>query len=138
MRTVWMPGGLRVEIHLTAADTGGACCLIVDHPPVGWSLPAHRHARETEVIHVVAGEFAVTVDGERRITGPGDTITIPPGTEHGAELLGEEPGRRVVIFSPGGMEEFFAAAGTEQPGEQYDLRQLLELAARYGWRFTGA
>src|SRR5207245_8180242 len=52
-RVVWMPGGVRTEIHLVSQDTGGAFCLLVDHPPAGWSLPAHRHRNETETIHIV-------------------------------------------------------------------------------------
>ncbi|MBS1891542.1 MAG: hypothetical protein JST59_09620 [Actinobacteria bacterium] len=38
---VWMPGGVRTEIHLTGDETGGAFCLLVDHPHAGWSLPPH-------------------------------------------------------------------------------------------------
>jgi len=34
-RTVWMPGGVRTEIHLAGEDTAGTFCLIVDHPPAG-------------------------------------------------------------------------------------------------------
>jgi len=62
-QVVWMPGGVRTEIHLTGADTGGAFCLLVDHPPAGWSLPAHIHEDAAETIHVIEGEFEMTIDG---------------------------------------------------------------------------
>jgi hypothetical protein len=64
-RVVWMPGRIRTEIHLGGADTGGALCLLVDHPPRGWSSPAHRHANEAETIHIVDGVFAMAIDGAR-------------------------------------------------------------------------
>jgi len=64
-RVVWMPGGVRTEIHLVGADTGGACGLLVDHPPSGWSAPAHRHANEAETIHIVDGLFVMEIDGVR-------------------------------------------------------------------------
>jgi hypothetical protein len=30
---VWMPGGVRTEIHLGADQTAGTFCLLVDYPP---------------------------------------------------------------------------------------------------------
>ena len=44
-RVVWMPGGLRTEVHLRGEDTGGAFCLLADEPQPGWSLPPHRPTR---------------------------------------------------------------------------------------------
>ncbi len=60
-----MPGGVRTEIQLTGEDTGGAFCLLVDHPPAGWSLPPHRHHQEAETIHIVEGDFEMEIDGAR-------------------------------------------------------------------------
>ena len=138
MRTVWMPGGLRVEIHLGAADTNGALCLLVDEPPPGWTLAAHRHTREAETIHIVAGRYAMTIDGEEQEVGPGDTIHIPTGVEHAATLLGAEPGRRVITFTPAGIEEFFLSGGTRNRDDLVDSRALLDLAMAHGWQFTRA
>jgi anti-sigma factor ChrR (cupin superfamily) len=64
-QVVWMPGGVRTEIHLRAEETGGAFCLLVDEPPAGWSLPPHRHGGVAETIHIVDGEFDMEVDGKR-------------------------------------------------------------------------
>lgn len=57
-QVVWMPGGVRTEIHLTGADTDGAFCLLVDEPPAGWSLRAHIHTDAAETIHVLDGAGA--------------------------------------------------------------------------------
>jgi anti-sigma factor ChrR (cupin superfamily) len=62
-RVVWMPGGVRTEVRLTAEDTDGALCLLVDHPPAGWLLPGHIHHNEAETIHIVEGSFEMTIDG---------------------------------------------------------------------------
>jgi Cupin domain len=77
-QVVWMPGGVRTEIHLGGADTGGSFCLLVDHPPAGWSLPAHLHADAAETIHVLAGEFEMSVDGnsERLGAGPPPRLAV--------------------------------------------------------------
>ena len=132
---VWMPGGVRTEVHLGAAETGGAMCMIVDHPPEGWSLPRHLHRNEAETIHVLAGHFAMTIgDEDERLLSPGDTIYIPAGVPHGGRLLGGI-GHRLVTFTPGGMEEFFLEAGTRHPSDAANLSRAMASASAHGWEF---
>jgi quercetin dioxygenase-like cupin family protein len=135
MEVVWMPGGLRTEIHLGGDDTGGAFCLLADEPPPGWTLPAHRHANESETIHIVAGEFEMEIDGRKQLIGPGETVHIPQGVSHAGTNVGSEKGRRIIVFSPAGMEGFFREAGAGSPDEQRDIAGLLRVAGSYGWRF---
>lgn len=134
---VWMPGGVRTEVHLGAAETGGAFCMLVDHPPAGWRLPAHRHAREAETIHIVAGEFEMTVGGEEVRLSAGQTIHIPQGVVHSGANARPEEGRRIVVFSPAGMEDFFLEAGSAT-AEDPDLAAAAAAAARHGWEFVGS
>jgi quercetin dioxygenase-like cupin family protein len=127
-----MPGGVRTEVHLGAEETGGAFCLLVDQPPAGWSLPPHRHRDEAETIHVAEGEFWMEVDGVRSVLRAGDTIHVPRGVLHSGGNVGPAAGRRVVLFSPAGMERFFLEAGAATP-EQVDLAAVVAAAMRHGW-----
>ena len=127
--SVELPGGVRVEIALDGEATGGALALLVDHPPVGWSLPPHRHRNESETIHIVAGRFELIVEGERRELGPGDSAHVPSGTLHSGRNLGDEEGQRVIVFSPAGVEGWFRAAAAEP-------ERAGELALQYGWEFS--
>ena len=131
-----MPGGVRTEIQLSGADTGGAFCLLVDEPPAGWALPAHLHEDAAETIHVVAGEFEMTIDGVTRALGPGESIHIPAGVVHAGRNVGEGAGRRVLLFSPAGMEEFFREAGAASPDAELDRDAVRDSAIRHGWRFS--
>jgi quercetin dioxygenase-like cupin family protein len=133
---VWMPGGVRTEIQLTGAETAGAFCLLLDEPPVGWSLPAHIHTNAAETIHVLEGEFETTVAGATERTGPGQTVHIPAGVVHAGGNVGPGPGRRLLIFSPAGMEEFFRAAGAPSSDAEVDRGAALQSALRHGWRFV--
>ena len=132
---VWMPGGVRTEIQLDGQGTAGAFCLLVDHPPAGWSLPPHRHANEAETIHIVEGEFEMELEGARARLSAGETIHIPRGAVHSGGNVGETVGRRVVIFSPAGMERFFLEAGQPTAESEPDLAAVLESATRHGWEF---
>jgi len=128
---VWMPGGVRTEIQLTGADTDGAFCLLADQPPTGWSLPPHRHLAEAETMHIVEGRFEVEVDGELRVAEAGDTLHVPKGVVHATR----GSGRRVVVFSPAGIEAFFLEVGQPTPDEETDVDAALAAAQRHGWRF---
>jgi mannose-6-phosphate isomerase-like protein (cupin superfamily) len=136
VRAVWMPGGVRTEIHLDADDTAGAFCLLVDRPPAGWSLPSHRHLHEAETIHIVEGEFEVVRDGISHHLSAGETIHIPRGVMHASANLGENQGRRVLMFSPAGLERFFLEAGAPAADVEVDGAAALAAALRHGWEFA--
>jgi quercetin dioxygenase-like cupin family protein len=135
-QVVWMPGGVRTEIHLTGADTGGAFCLLVDHPHPGWSLPSHIHKDAAETIHVIEGEFEMTIDGATERLGPGQTVHIPAGVVHSGTNVGPSPGRRILTFTPAGMEEFFREAGASSPDAEPERDAVRDTAIRHGWRFS--
>jgi mannose-6-phosphate isomerase-like protein (cupin superfamily) len=137
-RVVWMPGGVRTEIQLDSADTAGAFCLLVDEPPAGWALPTHLHRDHAETIHVVSGEFEVDVDGATTRLGAGRTVHVPAGVRHASRNVGETPGRRVLLFSPGGMEGFFLQAGAETSTAEIEPEELRAAARRHGWEFETA
>ncbi|HEV7772658.1 MAG TPA: cupin domain-containing protein [Conexibacter sp.] len=134
--TVWMPGGVRTEIHATGEDTGGAFCLLVDEPPAGWSLPPHLHRDAAETILVLDGSFDVEVDDAQTRLEAGASIHIPRGVVHASANTGPRTGRRVVLFSPAGMERFFMEAGAAVPDTDVDLAAALAAATRHGWEFV--
>jgi quercetin dioxygenase-like cupin family protein len=137
VREVWLPGGVRTEIHVRGADTDDAFCLLVDEPPEGWALPSHRHADEDETIHVLEGDFDVEIDGDTSRLTPGRTIHIPRGAWHSSRNAGRRAGRRIVIFSPAGMERLFTEIGRAAPDAEFDLREVIDAAERHGWEFAG-
>jgi quercetin dioxygenase-like cupin family protein len=132
---VWMPGAVRTEIHLATDDTGGAFCLLIDHPPPGWSLPPHRHAGEAETIHILDGDFEMRIDGQRVEMSAGDTVHIPRHTVHSGRNAGPGTGRRLLLFSPAGLERFFLEAGSPTPEHEPDPAAALACAVRHGWEF---
>jgi quercetin dioxygenase-like cupin family protein len=130
-----MPGGVCTELHLLGEDTDGAFCLMVDHPPAGWELPAHRHLGEAETIHVIEGEFEMQIDGRSLLLHAGETVHVPAGVVHSGRNPGACDGRRLVTFSPAGIERFFLETGVAGPDVEIDLREALASARRHGWEF---
>ncbi len=109
--------------------------MLVDHPPVGWSLPPHRHANEAETIHIVEGDFEMELEGAPARLSAGETIHIPQGVAHSGGNVGRKAGRRIVLFSPAGMESFFLEAGQPTADSEPDLAAVLASATRHGWQF---
>lgn len=135
MEELWLPG-VRLEVHLTGAETGGTLSLFVDHPEPGFQLVPHRHRDEDETIHVVEGTYEFVLEGQTRELGPGDTVHVPRGSLHGIRNAGETVGERVLVFRPAGIEAFFRAAGTSRPDEARPVDELLALSAKHGWEFS--
>jgi Cupin domain len=131
-----MPGAVPTEIHLDSADTAGAFCLLVDHPPAGWSLPLHLHRGAAETIHIVEGEFEMDVAGRRTRLSAGETLHVPADTLHAGANVGGTQGRRVLIFSPAGMERFFLEAGAPAKSDSVNPQAVLSAAERHGWEFA--
>ena len=131
MTVLRLPGGVEARVHVSGRQSGGAFTLVTDIAPPGWSLPPHRHARESETIHITAGALWLEVEGRRRELRAGDTAFIPRGDLHSGGTLGDDPVHRVLVFAPAGMDEFF-----ELLARTNDAGEMLALATKYGWSFS--
>jgi mannose-6-phosphate isomerase-like protein (cupin superfamily) len=56
----------------------------------GQVLPRHQHTHEHEVFDVVEGTGTIFVGGQAVAAGPGTSVFVPAGTEHGFENTGNE------------------------------------------------
>jgi quercetin dioxygenase-like cupin family protein len=65
-----------------------SACLLGFLP--GQMLPRHRHAHEHEVFDVVSGTGTIWLNGQPVPAGPGDSVFVPAGVEHGFENTGSD------------------------------------------------
>ncbi|HEV7277430.1 MAG TPA: cupin domain-containing protein [Devosiaceae bacterium] len=63
----------------------------------GAVLPAHAHPHE-QVVHVLAGELEMTLEGETTSCGPGTVLVIPPDAPHSGRVLTDAS--VMDVFSP--------------------------------------
>ena len=63
--------------------------------------PEHQHTYD-EVVHVLAGQGVVHLDGGQTEIGPGTSIYLPPHQPHCLENTGSEPLRVLGVFHPAG------------------------------------
>ena len=104
------PIGGRMVIKASAQDTGGYS-LHENILPAGSPGPfPHIHRQHEEAFYVLEGELTMRV-GSRTITAPpGSFVVVPRGVVHQPSNPGTQPTRVLLIFSPAGMDGFFAEA----------------------------
>ena len=98
--------------------------------------PLHRHSREDEISHVLAGELSVQQGDRIETVGPGRTVAKPRGVFHTFWNPGSVPVRFLEVIAPGAFARYFQelAPLLQRPGPP-DLAALGALAARFGVEF---
>jgi quercetin dioxygenase-like cupin family protein len=97
----------------------------------------HIHAREDEIIYVLAGRVLVQIGEARRSYGPGGCIFLPRGYEHAIGAESDEA-RLLTIALPAGIEEYYRELDGAQAGTDDEIERQITLAARYGVTITGS
>src|SRR5436305_9167242 len=110
--------GERITFVKTAADTNGELLeLELLWPLPGRRAPEHVHPEMEERYEILTGTAAFRIGGEERTAGPGETVTVPPGSRHLAWNPTQEEVRLKVEFRPAlRWEEFVVRlfAGNER------------------------
>ena len=107
----WGVVGDTYTILLSGEETAGRYALIDMHIPTGGGPPPHRHDFE-EMFSVLEGAIEVTLRGEKKTAGAGETINIPANAPHVFKNNSQQPARLLCMCSPPGQEKFFAEVGT--------------------------
>jgi quercetin dioxygenase-like cupin family protein len=99
-------GGL-VTFKATGAETAGRLTAFESEIAPGDGPPLHVHAREDEVLYVLAGEFRFQLGDEVHDAPPGALMYVPRGIPHCFQNVADSPSRLLIFFTPAGMEHFF-------------------------------
>lgn len=67
----------------------GYCVTRYVYPP-GTHFPEHTHGID-KIDAVVSGRFRMRMGGQEVVLEAGDSLAVPRGTVHSAEVVGEEP-----------------------------------------------
>lgn len=86
--------------------SAGALTVVRSGTPAGDQVPLHVHHRVDECFYVLGGRYAVTCGDDRFDAGPGDLVHLPAGVPH-AYRVGHEPGEKLIIAVPAGLEDLF-------------------------------
>jgi quercetin dioxygenase-like cupin family protein len=97
--------GVTLRIRVSNADTGAAFVLLDVTVPSFWDACApHWHAHTTEVIYVLNGTLAWTLDDTTTTASGGTALLIPPGVVHTIWNPTATPATYLTWFVPGSAE----------------------------------
>ena len=74
----------------------------------------YQDAIASELVYVLEGSFRFQIDDDIHETPADSTIFIPRGLPHSFQNADERPGRLLHVFTPAGMERFFALTGGDR------------------------
>jgi quercetin dioxygenase-like cupin family protein len=119
-------------------DTQGRLSIVDHRVPAGFAPPPHIHLASDEAFLVLDGQFEGFCGDQEWRAGPGSLVYLPHGIAHGFTVSAAGPGRIIVVVSPGGFDQFVAAAG--QPAAALRLPEpvppdpalITQLAAAHG------
>jgi uncharacterized cupin superfamily protein len=120
--------------NLMLPQEGGYLLLEASIPP-GFGSPLHVHERDSECIHVLAGELVMMDEMGERTVRPGDTCLLPAGQAHGFINRGSETARALVIATPGeAAHQFFDELDQLAATGPVDVQDVCEAARRHALR----
>jgi quercetin dioxygenase-like cupin family protein len=100
--------GERITFVRTSEQTGGALAeLDLELSPTAFLAAEHIHRSQEEKFQVLEGHVLVRCRGQESMSGPGETVSVPPGAPH-AWAPHNGAARVRITFTPGaGIENFF-------------------------------
>ncbi len=101
--------GERITFVRTSEQTGGAIAeMDLELSPAAFLAAEHIHRSQEEKFQVLDGHILLRRGGEESISGPGESVVVPPGTPHSWAPQGGAGARVRLTFTPGaGIEQFF-------------------------------
>jgi quercetin dioxygenase-like cupin family protein len=136
----WMLGGL-YEVKASSDETDGQATIMEMRIPEGSGPPPHTHPGG-EAVYIIEGTVRYHIEDDVIEGGPGSFFYIPEGTMENFEPTSEI--HILVIYTPGGMEKFFAEAG--EKAERYeippppdgppDIERFVAIGQKYGMNIS--
>lgn len=116
----WHLTGALFTVIADSEVTGGRFALIESLSRKGGEPPRHVHCREDESFHVLEGAISFYIGEEVYEATPGTFVSAPRGVPH-SFTFETDVIRMLVLFTPGGFEEFFRDARLSEPAEVPEL-----------------
>jgi mannose-6-phosphate isomerase-like protein (cupin superfamily) len=128
----------RMIIKATASATNGQIGLVEALVPPGHSPPFHIHHADDEIFWIIEGHLTYRCGDETFPAAAGSYVRIPRGVPHTFVIEGDSNARYLILYAPGGAEQFFVELGRPAEGDGLPPRGPMdfELIARVSAKFN--
>lgn len=135
--------GVQLKILLSSRETGGQFSMVEGLMPPGADGGLHLHVQEDESMHLYEGELEVTIGDQVFTLKAGESYFAPRNVPQRLRNVGAVPARALVVGTPGGFDQFVAAAGIAiingvipevAPPTAEQMQHMMALAEQHGIR----
>ena len=109
-----------MRLIITGQETDNAFAVVGTGGVEGGPIGFHYHRETHDVFLCLKGSVNVWAGDQCRTLGAGDLASVPPGTIHQYQILGDYT-EFVGLIVPGGWEEFFRFIGEPYDGPLFPL-----------------
>lgn len=101
-------GNFEAIVLATSAQTSGEFTLLqTQGEPPDFGPPLHLHRDAAEAFFVLEGEYLMYVEDQQTLCPPGTFVYVPRGVPHTFKVVSDGPGKKLNLFAPAAMTEFF-------------------------------
>lgn len=120
-----------VEVLATSAQTSGEFTLLqTQSEPAAFGPPLHLHRDAAEAFYVLEGEYLMYIEDQQTLCPAGTFVYVPRSTPHTFKVVSAGPGKKLNLFTPAAMTEYFEDLANAQASGSVTPELLNEIAER--------
>jgi len=108
------------RLVVTGKETNNAFAIVGSGGTAGMPIGFHFHKEAHDIFLCLKGSVNVWAEKKCRTMSPGDFASVPPGTIHQYQIIGDYT-EFIGLIVPGGWEEFFRFIGESYSGPLFPL-----------------
>jgi mannose-6-phosphate isomerase-like protein (cupin superfamily) len=122
-------------VRITSHQMDGAYCVCEMTTLPGDGVPWHVHDRDEEFYYILEGAYDIRAGDERFTAEAGSMVVIPPAVPHEFRNAGDVPARALMMFHPGGFDEFIGEMSEAAAAGTLDDKQRKAIRSKWGVHF---
>ena len=124
-------GNFEAVVLATSAQTSGDFTLLqTQNEPSDFGPPLHLHRDAAEAFYVLEGEYLMFLEDQQTRCPPGTFVYVPRATPHTFKVVSPGPGKKLNLFTPAAMTEFFEQLADAEASGSATPELLNEIATR--------
>lgn len=124
-------GNFEAVVLATSTQTSGQFTLLqTQSEPPEFGPPLHLHRDAAEAFFVLEGEYLMFIEEQQTLCPPGTFVYVPRATAHTFKVVSAGPGKKLNLFSPAAMIQYFEELADAEATGSATPELLDEIAAR--------
>ena len=131
-------GNFEAVVLADAPSTSEAFTVLqTQREPPGFGPPLHTHRDAAEAFYVLEGTYRMYFEERQEICEPGTFVYVPRNVQHTFQVVSQQPGKKLNLFSPAAMVSFFEELAAAEANGTATIEVLTHISDRNGMGIVG-